>query len=150
MKKSIVGLLVASSIAFAGIKNDVDTYKEFDKIPRVELSKMMSNEMARGMRLPMKIDEVTELTAIYNFDTTIFFKKEININYPEIKELWKHKRKQLINLMLKQDSQNVCYNPVWKYMIYKRDIIPQFNYVDTNNKPLFKYTIEIEDCRKLK
>ena len=73
MEKLLIGLLIASSIAFAGIKNDVDTYKEFDKIPRVELSKMMSNEMARGMRLPMKIDEVTELTAIYNFDTTIFF-----------------------------------------------------------------------------
>ena len=32
----------------------------------------------------------------------------------------------------------------------QQNIIAEFNYLDTNNKPLFEYTIEVEDCNKIK
>ena len=59
-------------------------------------------------------------------------------------------KNEFIQVMLKNDSQNICYNSVWKYMIYQKKIIAEFNYMDMDNKPLFEYTIEIEDCNKLK
>lgn len=142
--------MVAYSMVYGGIKNDSIDYKKLDKFSRAQLAKELTNEMVIGLKLPMKIDEVTQLVAIYNFNTTIIFKKKIDINNSQIKKIWQQKKDWLINFMLKQDSQNICYNPVWKYMIYKRDIIPKFNYVDASNRPLFSYTIEVEDCHKLK
>ena len=150
MKKLMIGLIVTTNCIFAGIQDDKFNYKEFDKIPRIEFAKVMAREMAQSMSLPMKIDNSTNLIAIYSFDTTICITKKIIMQNPKVKKLWIQKKKIFINLMLKQDAQNTCYNPMWKYMIYKRNIIPEFNYVDKNNKPLFKYTIEIEDCNKLK
>ena len=150
MKKIISLLMVAYSMVYGGIKNDSIDYKKLDKFSRAQLAKELTNEMVIGLKLPMKIDEVTQLVAIYNFNTTIIFKKKIDINNSQIKKIWQQKKDWLINFMLKQDSQNICYNPVWKYMIYKRDIIPKFNYVDASNRPLFSYTIEVEDCHKLK
>jgi len=149
MKKIFISLIIASNILYAGMKQDID-YSEFDKIPKIELAKLMANEMARGVRLPMKLDEITQLTNIYSYDSNIIFRKEIDITNVKIKELWENKKNDVIHYMLKGDSQNICYNPMWKYMIYKRNIIPEFYYTSTDNKPLFHYTVEIEDCRKLK
>ena len=149
MKKIFIGLIIASNILFAGLKQDID-YSEFDEIPKIKLAKLMASEMAKGVKLPMKLDEVTQLTTIYSYDSNIIFRKEIDITNPEIKEVWEKKRNQFIQYMLKVDSQNICYNSIWKYMIYKRGIIPEFNYTSRDNKTLFQYTIEIEDCRKLK
>lgn len=149
MKRLLIGLIITSNIIFAGIQNDIDSYKEFDEIPRVELAKLLTSEMAKSMQLPMKLDEATTLTTIYSFKTNIIFRKVINTEYPQIKNFWNQNKKQFIEAMLKQDSQNICYNPVWKYMIFNRNIIPEFNYLDTSNKPLFSYTIEKVDCDKL-
>ena len=149
MNKILTGLLIISSITFAGMQKDMD-YSGFDKIPTVELAKMMANEMAKGVSLPMKLDDATQLTSIYSYRNNIIFRKELNINHPKIEKIWQQQKNEFIQAILKSDSQNICYNSVWKYMIYKKNIIAEFNYIDTDNKPLFNYTIEIEDCNKLK
>jgi len=150
MYKIVITLVIVTSTLFGGLKPNKKDYSSFDSIPTETLAKEMAYEMAKGVRLPMKLDEVTQLVNIYNFHTTIFFKKSIDIENKKIKPLWEKHQKELIQYMLKNDTQNICYNPVWQYMIFKRGIIPEFNYVSLNNKPLFRYTIEVEDCNKLK
>lgn len=79
----------------------------------------------------------------------MYFRKEVDIEHEKIAKIWETNKDGLVQAMFKIDSQNVCNNPTWRYMIYKRDIIPEFNYIDKEKKPLFRYTVEQEDCNKL-
>jgi len=150
MKKIIGGLVIVFNILVAGIQTYNIDYSKLDKIPKLRLVRLMSDEMSKNIKLPMKLDEITELTRIYSYNTSIIIIKKLDMNNVKLKKIWKEKRNKVIQNMLKIDSQTICYNPVWKYMIYKRNIIPEFNYLDMNNKPLFRYTIEIKDCYELK
>jgi hypothetical protein len=149
MKKIIIALFVMSNILLAGSPQPID-YTQLDKIPKLKLTKLMAQEMSQGFNLPMKLDELTDLTTIYSFNNHIIFTKEVDMTNPKLHKIWKTKKKLLINYMFKVDSQNICNNPVWKYMIFKRDIIPEFAYKSRDKKPLFQYTIEAKDCKKLK
>ena len=59
---------------------------------------MMANEMSKGVSLPMKLDDATQLTTIYSYNNNIIFRKELDINHPEIKIAWQQKKMNLYKL----------------------------------------------------
>jgi hypothetical protein len=148
MKKIIVSIFVISNLLFGGMNNNntID-YGEFDKIPSSELTRSIANEFAKN--LPLQIDYLTTMTNIFGLGNSVITKKQINIKHKDINNFWKSDKNELIKAMYKLDSQNICYEPIWQYLIMKRNIIAEFNYVDTDNKPLFNYTVESLDCKKI-
>ena len=137
-----------STLLYGGIKEKID-FSEFDKMPRDELAKLLSEEMVKGLKLPVRLDYMTRLITLHSFNSLIIFRKEVNINHPNIKTVWNNNKDAVIQNMLKIESQSICNNPLWKYMIYKRNIIPEIDYVNTTGKELVSFTIEVEDCNKL-
>ena len=148
MKKIVIAIFIFSNLLFAGINNNnaVD-YSQFDNISSHELARSMSNEIAKS--LPIQIDYLTRMINVFGIGNSVIVKKEINIGHKDISGMWNGNKNQLINAMFKLDSQNVCHEPIWQYLIMKRDIIAEFNYVDTQSKPLFNYTVEEADCKKI-
>lgn len=148
MKKIIIAVFIFSNLLFAGINNNnVIDYSEFDKISSHELIRVMSNEIAKN--LPIHIDYLTKMINIFGIGNNVVVKKEINIEHKDISDMWTNKKNQLIEAMFKLDSQNICHEPIWEYLVMKRDVIAEFKYVDTNSKPLFNYTVEKVDCQKI-
>ena len=142
--------MMLSSLVFGGMNSSANAvdYDALDKLSSKDLARAISNEIAKNF--PMNIDYLTKAIGIVAINTTVITKKQINIAHKDLKEHWEKDKNNLIIPMFKLDSQNICYNPVWEYMINKRGIIAKFEYVSTNNKPIFEYTVEKEDCRKLK
>lgn len=148
MKKIIVSIFVISNLLFAGMNstNTID-YKELDKIPSNELARSMANEVAKN--LPIQIDYLTTMTNMFGIGNSVITKKQIKIEHKDINSMWINNKQGLIQAMYKIDSNNICYEPIWQYLIMKRNIIAEFNYTNTNGKPLFDYTVEKVDCKKI-
>ena len=149
MKKIIFTLIVTAELLFGGLKNTTINYAELDKIPASDLASAMANEMTKSMHLPLQIDYLTELVSMISYNKMIMITKVVDIKHPDMKAVWRDKKDAFINVMLKQDSNSICHNEVWHYMIYNRGIIPQFDYKDQESRILFRYTVEKEDCEKL-
>jgi len=150
MKKTLIGLLLISTVALGGIKPKQDNdFSGFDNIPAKELSAKLAKELTENMHLPAKIDYLTQMQSILSYGTSLIFSKEVNIEHKDIKEIWLKQRDRLIQAMFKIDAQNICQTPIWRYMIYKRNIIPEFVYKDMNGKILFEYTVEADDCNAI-
>jgi len=148
MKKIIIGTFVISNLLFGGINsNDTIDYEEFDKMLSSELTRSLANEFAKN--LPIQIDYLTTMTNIFGIGNRVISRKQLRITHKNIKNFWKSDKNGLIKAMYKLDSQSVCNEPIWQYLILKRDVIAEFNYLDTNNKPLFNYTVEKVDCEKI-
>lgn len=147
MKKTLLSILTLSSLAFAGMNNDTIDYSELDKISSHELTRSVANEVAKN--LPIQIDYLTKIVNVFGIANSVITKKEVDIKHQDINSLWTNDKNKLITAMYQLDSKNICYEPVWEYMIMKRGIVAEFNYVDTDSKPLFKYTVEKADCKKL-
>ena len=149
MKKLLLSLLMFSSLLFGGMNNsDGIDYKQLDKLESQDIAKMLSNEFAKS--LPMQIDYLTKALSMFSIGNTVITKKGVDIEHKDLKNIWLNNKNDLIKAMFKLDSQNICYTPVWKYLIYKKNIIAEFNYTSNDNKPLFSYTVEKEDCDKIK
>ncbi len=112
-----------------------------------ELTRSIANEFAKN--LPLQIDYLTQMTSILGLGNSVLTRKQINIKHKNINSFWKTNKNEFIKAMYKIDSQNICYEPIWQYFIIKRNIIAKFNYTDTDNKPLFNYTVEKFDCKKI-
>jgi len=148
MKKIIISIFVISNLLFGGINssNTID-YEEFDKMSSSELTRSMANEFAKN--LPIQIDYLTRMTNMFGIGNRVIAKKQLRITHKDISNFWKDDRNGLIKAMYKLDSQSVCNEPIWQYLILKRGVVAEFNYLDTNNKPLFNYTVEKVDCEKI-
>jgi len=139
MKKKILIITISYSILFAD-----NTF--FDKMSKKELSQSIVNKISS--HLPINLDKTTKITKIYTKKENIIILKQLDIKNQEIKEAWNNKkiRKFFIKTMFKFDSKFICKNKIWNYLINKRDIIPEIEYQDLNNKKLFKYKIKSKDC----
>ena len=148
MKKIIISIFVISNLLFGGINsNNTIDYEEFDKMSSSELTRTMANEFSKN--LPMQIDYLTTMTNMFGIGNRVIARKQLRITHKDISDFWKRDRNGLIKAMYKLDSQSICNEPMWQYLIFKRGIIAEFNYLDTNNKPLFNYTVEKVDCEKI-
>jgi len=152
MKKILLGLLVVSNMLFGGIIHQKIDYSVLDKMPKKELAQKLTKKMVENSNLPLKIDKITELINIYTYKDNIIMLKTLDDSNYDFKKIWNNKKIQqnFIKKMLFFDSQALCNNEVWSYLINKRDIIPEINYSNKKGKSLFKYTIEPTDCEKIK
>jgi hypothetical protein len=149
MKKIFLVFILMSTLLNAGVIKEKIDFSQFDKISRNNLAKIMTEEILKGIQLPMRLDYMTRLIALHSYNSSIIFRKEVDINNPNIKTVWNNNKDAVIQNMLKIESQFICNSPMWKYMIYKRNIIPEIDYVSTTGKELVSFTIEVEDCNKL-
>jgi len=144
MIKIITILFIASSLLMGGMINAQMDYSAFDNISDRQLAKMFAEQMTRELNVPVTIDSATTLLNIYSFGTTIVLQKQINTDADVIKN-WHHKL-SFTSAMFQVETQAVCNAFLWRYFIFKRHITAQFNYIDQNYKPLFSYTIGVDEC----
>ena len=149
MIAKLLTILLLSNLLFAGINSTVKIdYNALDKISTNNIVRIIGNKMAKSM--PFQLDYLTKVTRVFTYKNTITTYKEIDTRHIDFKRIWSLSKINTINAMFKQDSQVVCYNKITNYMIVKRNIILKYNYLDKNNRPLFEYTVEKEDCLKIK
>lgn len=125
--------LLFSSLAFGELATD----EELNKFSVIKLNKRFAETSMK--KCPIVIDNVTRLLSYKAYDMIVIVKKEIatykitnSIDYMK-------------NYMYPIDTKRMCKNKIWGNTI-RRDGIIKFEYVDTNNKYLFSYSIDKYTC----
>ncbi|WP_345993521.1 hypothetical protein [Sulfurimonas sp. HSL-1716] len=148
MKKFLFFLIFTASFLYAGMHNKPLDMSVFDKMSSKEIAYEVATQMAKSA--PIQIDRVTKMTRAFAIENHIVVEKMVSVNDPMFKGQWKKNEKTFNKLMFKYDCQIACNNPYTNYIITKKDVIIEQHYVDLSSRPLFDYTIEKEDCLKIR
>lgn len=146
--KTITSLLILASLLFAGINKEKIDYNKYDNIPVDKIAKGLAFSISKNA--PFQIDSVTKLLRAFALDNKIAIYKEVDLEASiELAEMWQNTPEDLKYMAFEQDGQIACNTESLFYFITKKDLIIHQNYVDQNNKPLFDFTINKEDCLKI-
>lgn len=148
MKYIVLALLLLTSFTLA----DTTQKKKFnhtklDKIPVNEIARYLANEISKN--LPLQLDYLTKVTRALAYNNTLTTYKEVDFNHKDFQKMWSSAKDELIEIMFKQDTEVLCYDPFDYYLLAKRKMIFIYKITNQNNKALFEYTVNKQDCYNL-
>ncbi len=143
-------LLLGASFALlsAGINSYNVNLDGLKKLSASQITKIFADKLAKN--LPMQIDSITKITKVVSLDNKITIFKHIDMKDEKMQQAFKNKTQELKKAMFGLDSKIICLNPETNYMVTKKGIVLIYAYSDYEHKPLFRYSIEKEDCLKFK
>ncbi len=149
MKKLILSLFFFTAILNAGVDNDMEAQmKQIKKMSAEDFAKNIARETSKV--LPMRLDAVTTVIKSLAIGKSIQYTKTIDQNNAQVQELIVNNKEKFKKAMFEQDSKMVCYNEMLNYMIVKKNLVLRYFYTDKNHKPIFNYSVNKQDCLKLK
>ena len=145
MKKILAYTFLSATFLLSGVLENSYTKEDFEKIDNrsgEEIAKeYVENE---NKKLPIKQDEITEITKIIAINTKIYFIKEINKNK-------KTKSKKLtLQEMYESTRSYLCKNTLNRAYIDKKNLGFQYDHYESNTKEYIgSYSIDKNDCIKM-
>jgi len=135
------------------ISNEESTLSvNFKNITNKQLTQLLVKEIKNNIKLPIKIDEMTNLLNVVSYGNIIIYIKELDENNETLKIILKDKTKKdyFIKKLFEAEKMSFCTQKDWKYMINEKGIYPRITYQQKNKKLIAEYIIEKKDCKSLK